>query len=41
VQSVCSRGRPRSQRRYGSSLDLFAEGVAELHIKGGARPAHA
>jgi DNA repair protein RecO (recombination protein O) len=35
VQSVLARGARRSQRRYGSSLDLFAEGVAELHIKPG------
>src|SRR3712207_387180 len=35
VQSVLARGARRSQRRYGSALDLFAEGVAELHVKPG------
>ncbi len=35
VQSVLARGARRSQRRYGSALDLFAEGVAELHTKPG------
>ena len=35
VQSVLARGARRSQRRYGSALDLFAEGVAELHLKPG------
>lgn len=35
VQSVLARGARRSQRRYGSALDLFANGVAELHLKTG------
>lgn len=35
VQSVLARGARRSQRRYGSALDLFAEGSAELHVKVG------
>lgn len=35
VQSVLARGARRSQRRYGSALDLFAEGTAELHTKAG------
>jgi DNA repair protein RecO (recombination protein O) len=35
VQSVLARGARRSQRRYGSALDLFAEGAAELHLKAG------
>jgi DNA repair protein RecO (recombination protein O) len=35
VQSVLARGARRSQRRYGSALDLFAEGIAELHVKPG------
>jgi len=35
VQSVLARGARRSQRRYGSALDLFAQGVAELQIKSG------
>ena len=35
VQSVLARGARRSQRRYGTALDLFAEGVAELHVKPG------
>ncbi len=35
VQSVLARGARRSQRRYGSSLDLFAFGVAQIHTKPG------
>lgn len=35
VQSVLARGARRSQRRYGSAVDLFAEGVVELHVKPG------
>ena len=35
VQSVIARGARRSQRRYGSALDLFADGVAELQLKPG------
>ena len=35
VQSVLARGARRSRRRYGSAVDLFAEGSAELHLKPG------
>jgi len=35
VQSVLARGARRSQRRYGSALDLFAEGSAEIYVKSG------
>ena len=35
VRSVLARGARRSKRRFGSSLDLFAQGTAELHIKVG------
>jgi DNA repair protein RecO (recombination protein O) len=35
VRSVLARGARRSVRRFGSSLDLFAQGTAELHIKPG------
>lgn len=33
VQSVIARGARRSSRRFGSALDLFASGVAELHLR--------
>jgi DNA repair protein RecO (recombination protein O) len=33
VQSALARGARRSRGRYGSSLDLFAQGTAELHTK--------
>jgi len=33
VQSVLARGARKSRGRYGSSLDLFAEGTAEIYIK--------
>ena len=35
VRSVLARGARRSRRRFGSALDLFAGGVAELHTKPG------
>lgn len=35
VQSVLARGARTSRRRFGSALDLFAEGVAELQVKPG------
>lgn len=33
VQSVLARGARRSRGRYGSALDLFAEGSAQLYVK--------
>lgn len=33
VQSVLARGARKSRGRYGSALDLFAEGAAQLYIK--------
>ena len=35
VQSVLARGARRSHRRYGSALDLFAGGTAEIYTKPG------
>jgi DNA repair protein RecO (recombination protein O) len=35
VRSVLARGARRSARRFGSALDLFAQGSAELHVKPG------
>jgi|tagenome__1003787_1003787.scaffolds.fasta_scaffold20981116_4 DNA repair protein RecO (recombination protein O) len=35
VRSVLARGARRSSRRFGSALDLFAQGTAELHVKPG------
>lgn len=35
VRSVLARGVRRSSRRFGSSLDLFARGTAQLHTKPG------
>jgi DNA repair protein RecO (recombination protein O) len=35
VQSALARGARRSRSRYGSALDLFASGVAELSMKPG------
>jgi DNA repair protein RecO (recombination protein O) len=35
VQAVLARGARRSQRRYGSALDLFAEGSAQIYTKAG------
>ena len=35
VRSVLARGLRRSTRRFGSALDLFAQGTAQLHVKPG------
>ena len=35
VVSVLAKGARRSRRRFGSAVDLFAEGVAQLYIKAG------
>ena len=35
VQSVIARGARRSVKRFGSALDLFVSGIAELHIRQG------
>lgn len=35
VRSVLARGARRSSRRFGSALDLFAEGTAQIHTKPG------
>jgi DNA repair protein RecO (recombination protein O) len=35
VRSVLARGARRSARRFGSALDLFARGTAQLHVKPG------
>ncbi len=35
LRSVLARGARRSSRRFGSALDLFAEGTAELHSRPG------
>lgn len=35
VQSVLARGARNSRKRFGSALDLFAEGSAELQLKPG------
>src|SRR5919112_6737110 len=35
VQSVLARGARRSQRRFGTALDLFAEGSAQIYTKPG------
>lgn len=33
VQSVLARGARKSRGRYGSAMDLFAEGAAQLYVK--------
>lgn len=33
VQSVLARGARRSHKRFGSAMDLFAQGVAEIHVR--------
>ncbi|HEY5061704.1 MAG TPA: DNA repair protein RecO, partial [Gemmatimonadaceae bacterium] len=33
VRSVLARGARRSKRRFGTSLDLYVQGTAELHVK--------
>ena len=35
VQSVLAKGARRSKRRFGSAVDLFAHGVAQLYVKPG------
>ncbi len=35
LQSVLARGARRSKSRFGSALDLFAQGAAQLHLKEG------
>jgi DNA repair protein RecO (recombination protein O) len=35
VRSVLARGARRSKTRFGSALDLYAQGTAELHVKPG------
>ena len=35
LQSVLARGARRSKSRFGSALDLFAEGAAQLQLKDG------
>jgi DNA repair protein RecO (recombination protein O) len=35
VQSVLARGARKSRGRYGSALDLFAEGTAQIYMKPG------
>lgn len=35
VQSAIARGARRARSRFGTALDLFAGGVAELHMKAG------
>jgi len=35
VRSVLARGARRSNRRFGTTLDLFVEGSAHLHVKAG------
>ena len=33
VQSVLARGARRSRKRFGSAMDLFAQGIAEIHVR--------
>src|SRR5947208_11101339 len=35
LRSVLARGARRSKRRFGSALDLYAQGTAELQVKVG------
>lgn len=35
VQSVLAKGARRSRTRFGSALDLFAEGSAQIHVRAG------
>src|ERR687883_1333581 len=35
VQSVLARGARRAKSRFGSALDLFAQGAAQLYLKEG------
>lgn len=33
IQSVIARGARNSRKRFGSALDLFAQGTAEIHVR--------
>ena len=33
VQSVLARGARNSRKRFGSAMDLFAQGIAEIHVR--------
>lgn len=33
IQSVIARGARNSRKRFGSAVDLFAQGVAEIHVR--------
>ncbi|MFN2601950.1 MAG: DNA repair protein RecO [Gemmatimonadaceae bacterium] len=33
VQSVLARGARNSRKRFGSAMDLFAQGIAEIHMR--------
>jgi DNA repair protein RecO (recombination protein O) len=33
VQSVLARGARSSRKRFGSAMDLFAQGIAEIHVR--------
>ena len=33
VQSVIARGARSSRRRFGTAIDLFAQGMVEIHVK--------
>lgn len=33
VHSVLARGARRSRKRFGSAMDLFAQGMAEIHVR--------
>jgi DNA repair protein RecO (recombination protein O) len=33
VLSVLARGARRSRKRFGSAMDLFAQGIAEIHVR--------
>lgn len=33
VQSVLARGARHSRKRFGSAMDLFAQGMAEIHVR--------
>ncbi|HEY7878621.1 MAG TPA: recombination protein O N-terminal domain-containing protein, partial [Gemmatimonadaceae bacterium] len=35
VQSALARGAKRARSRFGTALDLFAQGAAQLHMKEG------
>ena len=35
IQSVLAKGMRRAGRKYGSAVDLFADGVAQIHLKPG------